>query len=65
MFQAKAYASDSGILDEAMIDEIVQEALRAHTKKEKWQHEQEKGDYLTPFKSAKNTFVPPDFKPAS
>lgn len=43
-----------------MIDEIVAEAKRGHQKKIVWQEEQEKGDYLTPYKSSKSPFIPLD-----
>jgi len=39
--QAAAYASADGILTEAMVDEIVAEAVRAHKKKFDWRVEQE------------------------
>ena len=50
------------MLTEAMVDDIVNDALRAHDKKVLWQQEHEAGDYLTPLRSSKDTlgsFVPP------
>lgn len=39
-WQAAAYASESGVLTEAMIDEKVKDAMIAHTKKVLWQEDQ-------------------------
>jgi len=62
--QAAAYASSDGILTEAMVDEIVAEAMRAHRKKFDWRAEQE--DRVAPStsplpRSAKDfaAFTPP------
>ncbi|KAH3827554.1 ATPase family AAA domain-containing protein 3-B-like [Dreissena polymorpha] len=39
-WQASAYASETGVLTEAMIDEKVNDALRSHSKKVVWQEDQ-------------------------
>lgn len=41
LLQAAAYASDDGILTEKMIDERVQDSIKQHIKKVKWQEEQD------------------------
>ena len=45
-FQASAYASEDGVLTEAMIDARVDDAIRAHKKKILWQERQERGEKL-------------------
>ncbi|XP_050412839.2 ATPase family AAA domain-containing protein 3-A isoform X1 [Patella vulgata] len=40
-WQAKAYASEDGVLTQKMIDAIVADAVAQHTKKVNWQKEQE------------------------
>lgn len=40
VLQASAYASETGVLTEAMIDEKVDDALRSHSKKVVWQEDQ-------------------------
>ena len=63
--QAAAYASDTGILTEPMIDARVDDAIRSHEKKVHWQQEQ--GDiYADVVHSNKDmsTLVPPD-KPSN
>lgn len=40
-WQAKAYASEDGVLTEEMMDEIVQDAISQHARKVEWQQEQE------------------------
>jgi hypothetical protein len=39
--QAKAYAAEDGVLTEAMIDEIVDDAIKQHERKIQWQQDQE------------------------
>lgn len=39
-WQAAAYASETGVLTEQMVDEKVDDAMRAHAKKVKWQEDQ-------------------------
>ncbi len=63
--QAAVYASESGVLSEAMIDERVDDALRAHGKKVTWQEEQEGAaafDTRGHFRSSKDlkSFTPPN-----
>ena len=45
--QASAYASESGVLTEAMIDEKVNDALISHSKKVVWQEDQTLYSYNT------------------
>lgn len=40
LLQAAAYASETGVLSEAMIDEKVNDAMIAHKKKVIWQSDQ-------------------------
>lgn len=70
-WQATAYASDDGVLTEAMIDARVDDALRSHEKKVLWQMEQEDPHanlrVITPaYRSAKDSvaFTPPNGKMA-
>jgi hypothetical protein len=65
--QSKAYASQDGVLTAAMIDDIVEEAVRGHHKKMLWQEEQEKAAVSGRHSSAKDasTFSPPPIKMAS
>jgi hypothetical protein len=43
--QAGAYASSDGILTEKMVDEKVDDSIRAHQKKIMWRSEQEKSEH--------------------
>lgn len=67
VFQAAAYASADGILTEKMVDEKVDDTIRAHQKKILWRSEQEESKHGTVSKagalplSAKDlaAFTPP------
>ncbi|XP_064610548.1 ATPase family AAA domain-containing protein 3-B-like [Liolophura sinensis] len=63
-WQASAYASEDGILTEEMIDEKVSDAVKQHSKKVRWQQEQDVRllGNLKDFKTAKDasTFTPPN-----
>ena len=61
-FQSTAYASDTGVLSEAMIDSCVDDAIRSHAKKVTWQQEQESGKDIDNYTSVKNasTYLSPE-----
>ena len=40
--QARAYASEDGVLTERMMDEIVADSVKQHARKVQWQRDQEK-----------------------
>ncbi|XP_014667844.1 PREDICTED: ATPase family AAA domain-containing protein 3-B-like isoform X1 [Priapulus caudatus] len=68
-WQAAAYASEGGVLTEAMVDERVEDAIRQHAKKVAWQVEQssaagQETKLQQQYRSSKDldAFVPPSIK---